>query len=261
MHKNEVPPRQNKQEFLSGILVLAHRGFREKYPENTFLAFRKALDFGADGIECDVQKTKDGRFVIIHDDNLDRVSTQREYRNKINEMTLDEIKKFDAGMGEHIPELEEFLDSIPVNKFLDIELKKETLSQKDCPEIYEILLKYINKKNLMVSSFEPDLLKYFKARRITTGLLLGADSEKLCFLGLLRIIIKLNPKYLNLPVQVFNELGERKALFLLRIFKLMGKKIAFWTINSEEDLWKVLKFSKIIITDRVEFIIGKLKSK
>ena len=43
----------------------AHRGFSGKYPENTMLAFRKALECGADGIEMDVQLTKDGEIVVI----------------------------------------------------------------------------------------------------------------------------------------------------------------------------------------------------
>ena len=50
----------------------AHRGFSGKYPENTMLAFKKALEAGADGIELDVQMTKDGQVVVIHYDKVDR---------------------------------------------------------------------------------------------------------------------------------------------------------------------------------------------
>ena len=49
----------------------AHRGFSGKYPENTMLAFKKALEAGADGIELDVQMTKDGQVVVIHDEKVD----------------------------------------------------------------------------------------------------------------------------------------------------------------------------------------------
>ena len=52
----------------------AHRGFSGKYPENTMLAFRKALECGADGIEMDVQLTKDGELVVIHDERVDRTT-------------------------------------------------------------------------------------------------------------------------------------------------------------------------------------------
>ena len=52
----------------------AHRGFSGKYPENTILAFQKALEEGVDGIELDVQLTSDGELVIIHDERVDRTT-------------------------------------------------------------------------------------------------------------------------------------------------------------------------------------------
>ena len=52
----------------------AHRGFSGKYPENTMLAFQKAYEAGADGIELDVQLTKDGQVVVIHDEKVDRTT-------------------------------------------------------------------------------------------------------------------------------------------------------------------------------------------
>ena len=53
---------------------IAHRGYSGNYPENTMLAFQKALEAGVDGIEFDVHLSKDGRLVIIHDELLDRKS-------------------------------------------------------------------------------------------------------------------------------------------------------------------------------------------
>ena len=57
----------------------AHRGFSGKYPENTMLAFQKAIEVGADGIELDVQLTKDGEVVIIHDETIDRTTDGKCY--------------------------------------------------------------------------------------------------------------------------------------------------------------------------------------
>ena len=59
--------------------VFAHRGYSGKYPENTMLAFREAEKTGADGIELDVQLSKDGELVIIHDETLDRTTTGKGY--------------------------------------------------------------------------------------------------------------------------------------------------------------------------------------
>ena len=57
------------------MLNIAHRGFRSRYPENTMLAFRKAIEAGCDGIEFDVHLSKDGQAVIIHDETLERTTT------------------------------------------------------------------------------------------------------------------------------------------------------------------------------------------
>ena len=68
----------------------AHRGFSGKYPENTMLAFRKALEAGADGIELDVQLTKDGEPVVIHDEKTDRTTNGTGF---VCDYTLEELKK------------------------------------------------------------------------------------------------------------------------------------------------------------------------
>ena len=57
------------------MLNIAHRGFSGKYPENTMLAFKKAIEAGADGVEFDVHLTKDGEIVIIHDERIDRTNS------------------------------------------------------------------------------------------------------------------------------------------------------------------------------------------
>ena len=67
----------------------AHRGFSGKYPENTMLAFEKAIEAGCDGIELDVQFTKDGELVIIHDEKIDRTC---DGKGLISDYTLEEAK-------------------------------------------------------------------------------------------------------------------------------------------------------------------------
>lgn len=56
------------------MINYAHRGFKGKYPENTMLAFKKAIEAGANGIELDVHLTRDGELVIIHDESLERTT-------------------------------------------------------------------------------------------------------------------------------------------------------------------------------------------
>ena len=59
--------------------IFAHRGYSGNYPENTMLAFKKAIECGVDGIELDVQLTKDGEVVIIHDETIDRTTNGKGY--------------------------------------------------------------------------------------------------------------------------------------------------------------------------------------
>ncbi|MHA1371607.1 MAG: glycerophosphodiester phosphodiesterase family protein, partial [Promethearchaeota archaeon] len=49
------------------VLIIGHRGFKSRYPENTMLSFQKAIETGADGIELDVHLSKDGKIVVMHD--------------------------------------------------------------------------------------------------------------------------------------------------------------------------------------------------
>ena len=78
------------------MLVLAHRGYSSRAPENTMAAFRLALEAGADGLELDVQLTRDGEAVVIHDFTLDRTTDGSGF---VAQYTLAELRQFDAGVG------------------------------------------------------------------------------------------------------------------------------------------------------------------
>ena len=74
--------------------IYAHRGFSGKYPENTLLAFQKAAEAGAEGIELDVHTTRDGEVVVMHDENTIRTTGTDAL---IKDLTLEEFKALDAG--------------------------------------------------------------------------------------------------------------------------------------------------------------------
>ena len=74
--------------------IISHRGYSAKYPENTMIAFQKAVECGTHGIELDVQLSKDGEVVICHDETIDRTSNGTGY---IKDMTVEELKKYDFG--------------------------------------------------------------------------------------------------------------------------------------------------------------------
>ena len=73
--------------------VYAHRGYSGKYPENTMLAFQEAAKTGCDGIELDVQLTKDGKVVVIHDEAVDRTT---DGSGKVKDFTYQELARLNA---------------------------------------------------------------------------------------------------------------------------------------------------------------------
>ena len=75
------------------MIIFAHRGFSGLYPENTMLAFRKAAEVGCDGIELDVQLTKDGVIVIMHDETIDRTTNGK---GNLRDYTYEELCAFDC---------------------------------------------------------------------------------------------------------------------------------------------------------------------
>lgn len=234
------------------IMVLGHRGYRAKYPENTLLGFAKALEEGADGIECDVQKTKDNHYVIIHDDSIDRVSGRS---GKIADMALDALRSVDIGQAQSIPTLLELLQILPKGKYANIELKEETLTTADCPSICDMLLAHLDRRSIMVSSFEHSLLPYFRRRGVTTGMLLGEKHIGMGMRNLAQRIAELKPDSMNLPVQIFKRESKYLIYALIVLMKALRKKIAFWTVNTEAQFRLVNGVSDIIITDEVAGIL------
>jgi glycerophosphoryl diester phosphodiesterase len=75
-------------------LIIAHRGHSIAVPENTLEAYRRAIELGVEMIECDVNRTKDGELVMIHDWTLDRTTSGS---GRVEDMTLSEIRDLDAG--------------------------------------------------------------------------------------------------------------------------------------------------------------------
>lgn len=99
---------------------IAHRGASAYEPENTLRAFTRAIEMGATMIELDVHLSRDGEPVIIHDADLSRTTTGT---GRVSDRTLDEIQRFDAGHGEHMPTLGEVIDLVRGRVQLYIELK------------------------------------------------------------------------------------------------------------------------------------------
>lgn len=144
---------------MSKVLNIAHRGFSSEYPENTMIAFEKAVEENCDGIETDLNMTKDGVIVICHDETLNRTTNGSGY---IKDYTYNELSKLDAGTkfsdkfkDQRIITIDELLDYVKdKNILLNLELKNdlihyENLEEKTIEKIYEYRLQ----DNVILSSF------------------------------------------------------------------------------------------------------------
>jgi glycerophosphoryl diester phosphodiesterase len=234
--------------------VLGHRGYRARYPENTLLAFREALAAGADGVECDLQKSADGHYVVIHDASVDRVTGAR---GDVARMSLVDLRRLDFGSGESIATLENLLSALPSNAYLDLELKEETLVEADCGRIAALLDARRDRTKLLISSFEWRLLVPFRRMGFTVGCLVGEAAAARGFGGFTDVLLRLRPQFLNLPVDTIATIGPRRASLLFHLLRMLGFSLLFWTVNSAEMAAAVAPHARMIVTDEVERAVNE----
>lgn len=141
------------------VMVAAHRGWKSKYPENTLLAFRKALEYGVQMLEFDLRLTKDKVVVVIHDQTVDRTTNGT---GKVQDFTLEEIKKLDAGQGEEIPTLKELCELITQfpNVLLNVEIKPNEHAIEVADQGIALLTQYDLLSQCVFTSFDANVVAH-----------------------------------------------------------------------------------------------------
>lgn len=164
---------------MTNIINFAHRGAAGHCPENTMISFARALELGATGLETDVQMTRDGRLVLIHDETLQRTAGSPEW---VKDATLEEIKSCDAGswyhegfQGERIPTLEELLDLVrDKDTVVNLELKNGIVLYPELEsKVIDTVRQFGLSERVIISSFNHYSLVECKkiAPEIRTGIL------------------------------------------------------------------------------------------
>ncbi|MFN4179863.1 MAG: glycerophosphodiester phosphodiesterase, partial [Armatimonadota bacterium] len=157
-------------------MVIAHRGFSGRYPENTLRSFREALNLSVDAIELDVRRTKDGILIVIHDETVDRTT---DGKGHVRDLTWSEIQKLDAGSwkgsefaGERIPKLEEALELVSGQKVVFLEIKEPETTE----QIVETLRQLDAFSWVKIGSFHPQAIATAKKLEpeISSSLIGGA---------------------------------------------------------------------------------------
>jgi glycerophosphoryl diester phosphodiesterase len=241
---------------------VAHRGASTLAPENTIEAFRLAVEAGAGGLELDVHMTRDGHIVVIHDATVDRTTNGS---GAVSEMTLDELRRFDAGhnfspdggstrpyrgRGVWVPTLGEVLEEFP-GIAVNIEIKAGT------PGIEETVLGILRDANALgralVVSTPHAIVKRF--RKISSGhISTGASRWEIgvfYILSRLRLERLVRPAYDALQVPLLHRGILVVTPRFIRAAQARGVRVDVWTINQAEEMRRLLDLGvDVIMTDR-----------
>ena len=225
--------------------VMAHRGLSADAPENTLYAFSDAISVGADFIELDVQQTRDGVLVVMHDSNLKRTTG---VNKDIWDVDYADIQNLDAGSwfdpayaNARIPTLEETLQFVDKRAKLNIEIKptkhgSDTLEQ----DVAELITQYQYTDACYVTSFSYGSLKKVKEANpeIRTGYLMSVAYGQFYSLKYADAF-SLNKVFVT--SQVVNAAHQQ------------GKQIFAWTVNSMSEVRSLcnLHVDSIITDDPV----------
>ena len=200
------------------MLIIGHGGAAGLAPENTISSFKLGQESGAQILEADLRRTKDGKIVLCHDSTLKRTHG---IDKKISQMTLAEIKDATGKLGKEVPELSEFIGmaKLPVN--LDV---KESGFEK---EIIESIKGFAYK--VLITSWNPLVIKKIKAldENIDVGPIVGSGYRFL--LPLVTTMLRNTNVY---SITVGPKLVSSRRM---KNFKKLGWKVFPFTINDKQE--------------------------
>lgn len=164
---------------MADLINFAHRGASAYCPENTMASFTRAVELGASGIETDVQMTKDGRLVLIHDESLERTAGKKAW---VKDLTWEELQSLDTGgwfhedfKGEKLPALEQLLElASDKDIIVNIELKNGFFQYPELEQkVIDMVRRYGMAERTIISGFNHYSLRecHRIAPDIRTGIL------------------------------------------------------------------------------------------
>ncbi|MGG3562701.1 glycerophosphodiester phosphodiesterase family protein [Neobacillus rhizosphaerae] len=264
-HPIEISATDNGQTTLrplsSDVAVIAHRGASAYGPEHTLAAYKQAMTMKADYVEFDLQMTKDGHLIAMHDETLARTTNAKElYPDRapwqVKDFTLEEISRLDAGswfnkaypdkakteyIGQHVPTLEEAIEFVKQHGNGKVGLYMETKAPSVYPGMEEKLIEILKKTNvlddekLFLESFSEESLRKLKklvpevklVQLYTAKMLSGKDVYQE-FKRISDYAAGVGPSK-ELVVPKFMEAAHQNQLL-----------VHPWTVNSQDDMVSLL---------------------
>ena len=224
---------------------IAHRGLfdREKIPENSMLAFDKALEKGY-SIEVDVNMTQDGYIVVFHDNSLKRMTG---IKNDITTMTLSEMKKFKLlGTENKIPTFEDVLLQVSGKVPILIEVKPNSKYKELMEKLINLLEKYNGKYS--IQSFDPRIVYWLKKNmpQISRGQISSKNIREVksrilkILLGKMVFNVITKPNFISYQYLSINEKFYKKQ-------KNKGREVIAWTLKNKEDYEKIRDYCDMVV--------------
>jgi|TARA_B110000014_G_scaffold239603_1_gene207159 glycerophosphoryl diester phosphodiesterase len=228
--------------------IIAHQGSSLDLPPNTLEAFQLALDQGADIIELDIWRSKDGTWVVIHDRNLSRITG---VNKDITKLTFEEIQLLDAGYnfsdssgnylyrnkGYKIPSLEQVFKQFN-NEKINIEIK--TVSKLGLSDLVQMIKKYQMEKKVLVVSFSYNVIKKF--RKISNNQIATAASKsdimRMIYFGKLPWYkIRFDAFQMPFYSKKVERYGLKNTEWIGKM-RSKGMEVHYWTVDNSEDIKK-----------------------
>ena len=228
--------------------IIAHQGSSLDLPPNTLEAFQLALDQGADIIELDIWRSKDGTWVVIHDRNLTRITG---VNKDITKLTFEEIQLLDAGYnfsdssgnylyrnkGYKIPSLEQVFKQFN-NEKINIEIK--TVSKLGLSDLVQMIKKYQMEKKVLVVSFSYNVIKKF--RKISNNQIATAASKsdimRMIYFGKLPWYkIRFDAFQMPFYSKKVERYGLKNTEWIGKM-RSKGMEVHYWTVDNSEDIKK-----------------------
>jgi len=230
------------------VLTIAHRGACSRFPENSRSSFLEALRLGADMVEFDVHRTKDGHLVVIHDNKIDRTSNGK---GKVTKKSLEELKNYSFGE-EKILTLREALETLQEKCNILVELK-DSMKGYEHLALAEIK-KFSASNHILLQSKNKSILR--NVRKLDSQIELGyVFLFSLPYFSLFyhRLLIrKYKLSFLSLHGNLTNKRYLKKFMPFL---KEWGINIFIWTINDKDSLNNYLSWGADgIITNNPELL-------
>ena len=205
------------------VVKVGHRGAAGHEPENTLRGFRRAMELGADMVELDVQLCGSGELVVIHDGTVDRTT---DGTGEVAEMTLDELRGLDAGMGERIPTLQEVIDLATGRMGINIELKGPGTAGPALEHILRAVVGGWKMTDFHVSSFRLEELSAIRefSGDVRTGVLYALDDGGIMDFAEANRAYSLNPHHKAVTTDLVSKAQDA------------GLKVYAWTVNEAADI-------------------------